>query len=126
VPAHRALDLLRGVGAGGRQALPGRQQDHPTGLADGERGADVDPEVQLFDGQGVGLMAVEEIADRAVDLGQPLLGRGGGARLDYPGVQRAQARARALHYAVAGVRGSGVDSEDDHGEAFCAGLRTPA
>ena len=82
VPAHSSLHLLRGVGAGRDPALTGCEQHDPAGLTDGESGARVGAEVQLLDGDRVGAVAVEQLPDPRVDLGEALLERDRGRRLD--------------------------------------------
>ena len=125
--ANRRLDLLGGVGSmRGSRRWPAASSTTPRRLPDGERGADVGAEVQLLDGEGVGAVDVEQLADAGVDLRQPLLERDPGAGLHDPVVDRRQARARRRDDSVPGARGAGVDAENDHAATFCGPRRTPA
>ena len=111
----------------GHAALAGGQQHHAARLADRERGPRVGAEVQLLDRERVRPVAVEQLAHVAVDLGQPALERSAGAASRSRRRASARsARARALDHAVAGARGAGVDSEDDHRDHHSASAaRTP-
>ena len=114
VAAHRALDLLGGVGRAGHPALAGGEHDDPPSLAHGKGAAHVLSEVEILEGHGVRLVLVDEVDDGTVDDGQPTLGGKPRARLHNPSVQGRQPSAASRHHAVSGVGGSRVDSEHDH------------
>ena len=70
-------------------------------------------------------MLVEQLADAPVDVGQADLRRGLGTGGDDAAVEGEEAAATTFDDAVAGVRGAGIDAEDDHGLSFCAPGRMP-
>ena len=73
-PAHRALDLLRGVVDAADAALAGGQQHDAACLSDREGRADVLTEKQCFERDGIGPVLVEQLGQARVQRRQPALG----------------------------------------------------
>ncbi len=103
----------------------GGEHHHAARVADGERGADVLPEVELLQGHGVGGVLLQQRIHAGIDVDQSSLDWQPGGGLDDAAVECGHAPASARHHAVASVGQAGVDAEHDHDEGFCAAGRTP-
>jgi hypothetical protein len=114
VPAHRSLDLLRGVVDAVDALLAGGEQDDAPRLADRERRPDVLTEIQCFEGDGVGPVLLDELAQTRVDGGQPARGGQPGGGGDDPAVGGHEPMATPNDDSEAAVGKAGIDAEDHH------------
>ena len=114
VAADGGLDLLGRVAGARHAALPGGQHHHAAGVADREGGAHVLAEVELLQGDRVGLMLGQQRSIARVDVGQAAL-LGTPARVSITPPSSAVRRPPlARHDAVAGAGQAGVYAEHDH------------
>ena len=82
-PGDRLFDLVRCVLGDGDPALPGGEEDDPPDLADGKRGGYVPGEEDLFDGDAVGAVFVQDGGDGIIDRDlKPILPACPGPRLN--------------------------------------------
>ena len=91
-----------------------RQQYRPASLSDRESCADVLTEIQCFEGDGVGPVLLEELAQTRVDGGQPALGGQPGGGGDDPAVGGREPMATPNDDSKAAVGKAGIDAEDHH------------
>ena len=77
-------------------------------------------------GDGARLMPVDQLAERGVDRGEPLLHRLLGRGLDDAAVQRHHAVVDRADHAEAGVGRTRVDPDHDHPHPFWAWGRMPS
>ena len=112
--AYRLLDRLRGVREARHAGEAGGEQHRAPGLPDRERRAHVLPEEEVLDGEGRRPVLRDQVADAAVDAGQPPFQRLVGAGADHAAVERGERLPARDHHAEAGVGGAGIDAEDDH------------
>src|SRR5665648_201615 len=115
VPGNRLLDLQRRVLAGCGLELRGGQVEDALGLADRQRGLDVDVHEEILEHDDVGREALDEPQRLIVDLPQADVGvvfRGGD---DAAVAERREAVALLLDNAPAGARRARIEADDDHG-----------
>ena len=115
VPGDRLLDLQRRVLAGRGRELRGGQVEDALGLADRQRGLDVDVHEEILEHDDVGREALDEPPRLVVDLPQAHVGVVLGGGDDAAVAERPEAVALLLDDAPAGARRARVEAEDDHG-----------
>src|SRR5262249_24592217 len=104
----------------------GGEHDDAARVPDSEGGPDVLAEVQLLQRQRIGRVAGDQPVDLLVYVRQTPLDRRLRGRAYDAAVERHEPAFALCDDAVARVRETGVDAEDDHDAGFCACLRTPA
>jgi hypothetical protein len=120
-PAHRSLDLLRGVIDALDALLAGGEQDDAARLADRGGRPDVLTEIQCFESDGVRAMLFDEVAQPRVQGGQPALGRQAGGGGDDPAVGGHEPMATPNDDSEAAVGQAGIDAEDHHRSVILRG-----
>ena len=114
VAGHRLLDLHGGVLAHLHTGLGRRQQNHAAGLGHTDDGGLVVLVIQLFNGQRLRLVAVQDVGHAVVDLHQPLLKRGVFVGADGAVGRRREPVARVIQNPPAHNGIAGVDAQYPH------------
>jgi hypothetical protein len=83
-------------------------------LADCERGADVLAEIDRFKRESVRSVTVEQLFDLGEEICQPVLWRSLGTSSHDAAIERHEAPGAPAHNSEAGIRDTGVDSDDNH------------
>jgi hypothetical protein len=112
--ADRQLHRLRRVVEAADPARRRGEHRDTARLPDRHRGAHVLSEVDVLEGERLGLVPGDQLDELAVDPRQPPLRRLAGGRLDHAAVDRAHASPRHAHDPEARVRDARVYSHDDH------------
>jgi hypothetical protein len=83
-------------------------------LANREGGANVLAEIDRFESESVRSVTVQQLFDLGEEICQPVLWRSLGTRLHDAAVERHETPGAPAHNSEAGIRDTGVDSNDDH------------
>ena len=108
------LDLHGGVFIDRHAALRGRQQNDAARLGHADDGGLVVLIVQLFDGEGFGLVALADVKHTLVNFDEALFKRCVLLGDDRPVPNGREAVADVLHHAPANNRITGVDAQYAH------------
>ena len=117
---HRLLDLHGGVFIGGHALFPGSQQDHAPGLGHHDTGGLVVGEEELLNGNGIGLIPVDDGADPIVDLFQAQIRIQAGFGGHSPIGDGRKGSVVIADHAIAHNGITGVNAQNDHRKTPCS------
>ncbi len=126
VAAHGLLDPRRRVLSALDSGQGGCDEDGPSRLADGERGAGVDADEGFLERDGIGRRLIDERGDGLEDRLQARLGAVGRGGLPPPVVERPYPPSAFLDDAVPACSRARIDAENLHGSRLGAGSDVPA